>query len=110
MSKKDFDREYTQIENQYLEMLQDIKEIEEGVSDEVVDPELLERLKTTIQPILNNYNVWSYIKYVLDKPVKRGSKVKYNNHTKKLQSHMKDKTTIIKENNDVLSSLKEMKQ
>ena len=42
MSKKDFDKEFIQIENQYLEMLENLKDMEKELADGLVNPDLLE--------------------------------------------------------------------
>ena len=110
MSKKDFDREYIQIENQYLEMLENLKDMEKELADGLVNPDLLEQMKEIIKPLRTNYEMWNYIKFLLNKPTKKKKEEKYKNQNKKLMVKMKTLEETKEENNKVLDELKEYKQ
>lgn len=109
MSKKDFDREYIQIESQYLEMLENLKDMEKELADGLVNPDLLEQMKEIIKPLRTNYEMWNYIKFLLNKPTKKKKEEKYKNQNKKLMVKMKTLEETKEENNKVLDELKEYK-
>ena len=107
MSKKDFDREFAQIEKQYLEMIGDLKDMQQEFADGLVSPDTLEQMKKIVEPIVVNYNMWNYVRFLLNKPNKKEKEAKYIRQTKKLQENMKTFNDVIEENNQVLSELKE---
>lgn len=110
MSKKDFDREYNVIENQYLEMLKNLKDMEKEFADGLVSPDMLNQMKQVMEPLLVNYRMWSYVKFLLNKPAKKQKEEKYKNQNKKLMSQMKTFNEMKEENNQVLNALKEYKE
>lgn len=110
MSKKDFDREYIQIENQYLEMLENLKDMEKELADGLVNPDLLEQMKEIIKPLRTNYEMWNYIKFLLNKPTKKKKEEKYKNQNKKLMVKMKTLEETKEENNKVLDELQEYRE
>lgn len=108
MSKKDFDREFLQIEAQYLDMIQELKDMENEMKNDLVAPETYDQMKKMIEPILVNYNTWNYIKFILNKPVKKEKEKKYQNQNKKLLDHVKTLEQSKAENQEVLNNLKEL--
>lgn len=110
MSKKDFDKEYIIIENQYLEMLENLKDMEKELADGLVNPDMFDQMKQVMEPLLINYRMWSYIKFLLNKPVKKQKEEKYKNQNKKLMTQMKSFDEMKEENNQVLNELKEYKE
>lgn len=110
MSKKDFDREYIQIENQYLEMLENLKDMEKELADGLVNPDLLAQMKEIIKPLRTNYEMWNYIKFLLNKPTKKKKEEKYKNQNKKLMVKMKTLEETKEENNKVLDELQEYRE
>lgn len=110
MSKKDFDREYIQIESQYLEMLENLKDMEKELADGLVNPDLLEQMKEIIKPLRTNYEMWNYIKFLLNKPTKKKKEEKYNNQNKKLAAQMKTFKQMKEENSQALNELQEYRE
>lgn len=109
MAKKDFDREFAQVEAQYLEMVQDLKDMESEYAEGMVSPETYEQMKQILQPIVTNYNMWSYVKFILDKPVRKEKLPTYVAQSKKLQAHMKTLEQVKEENQEALNNLAEYK-
>ena len=105
MAKKDFDREYKQIEAQYLEMLENLKDMEKELADGLVSPDMFEQMKEIIKPLRTNYEMWSYVKFLLNKPTRKQKEAKYRNQNKKLISQMKTFEQMEEENNQVLNEL-----
>lgn len=110
MSKKDFDREYKQIENQYLEMIENLKDMEQELANGLVSPDMFEQMKEIIKPLKTNYEMWNYIKFLLNKPTRKQKQEKYKNQNKKLIAQMKTFEQMKEENNQVLNELQEYKE
>lgn len=110
MSKKDFDKEYIQVEKQYLEMVENLKDMEKEMAEGLVNPDLFEQMKQTIEPLLVNYRMWSYVKFLLNKPNRKQKEEKYKSQNKKLMSQMKTFEETKEENNKVLDELREYKE
>ena len=110
MSKKDFDREYKQIENQYLEMIENLKDMEQELTNGLVSPDMFEQMKEIIKPLKTNYEMWNYIKFLLNKPTRKQKQEKYKNQNKKLIAQMKTFEQMKEENNQVLNELQEYKE
>ena len=108
MAKKDFDEYYNKIAKQYYSLNEVLTDLSKEVQDNMVEPERLEQLKKTIEPVKNSYQTLMYIKYLLDKPSKKQKRNKYDKQMKKIikQSEGKHSTDIIKNNEDIISSLK----
>lgn len=70
MAKKDVMHYYDVISNQYLEMQESLKDMEEELRKNLISPDRVEQLKQTIEPIKNNYMRISYIVFLLNKPNK----------------------------------------
>lgn len=106
MSKKDFDLEFKQIEEQYLKMVRNLKEMEKELQDGLVEPEFVERLRKMVEPIVANYNVWDYIRFVLNKPVKKEKKRKYVKQNELLLAEKNVLGRMKKEDDEVLNKMK----
>jgi hypothetical protein len=78
MAKKHFDKYFEEVCAQYHEMNNDIKEMESQVQTGMVKPEFLDRLKTMIAPIYNNWRTVNYIKFLLDMPNRNHSSLPKN--------------------------------
>ena len=112
MSVKALEKEYQQVVDQYMEMVRDIKEIEEDASNGITDPELVERLKKQIEPIKQNYEWWSWVMFILHEPQRKSKREKYKRDNKKFISTLsKESTPQARLNNSQksLNSLQEMK-
>lgn len=108
MARKHFEEYYNQVCNQFFSLEDAFKEMSEEVQNNMVEPERLKQLQKTIEPIKNNYQTLSYIKYLLDKPTKKSKHAKYDKQSKKLISKCGDKTgdKLLKKNSSIISSLK----
>lgn len=108
MARKDFDKYYNNICNQYNELQEVLKDLSEEVSSGMVEPERIEQLMLTIKPVENNYRTLSYIKYLLDRPTRSAKCAKYNKMSKKLQSISVGHTQgdLEQQNKDIIANLK----
>ena len=55
MAKKDFDKYFKKIEQQYFEMQSDIKELEARLTENMSNFDTIENMKKTVEPVKNNY-------------------------------------------------------
>lgn len=88
MSKKDVDRYYDELTEQYHEMLQDIKDFEKEVAEGIVEPERVDRLKEQIAPIKQNWERWSYMMFLLNQPARKSKVSGYKQRNKKLLANL----------------------
>lgn len=109
MSVKDIKNYYDSVANQYLEMVNDLKDFEEAVSNNIIEPERLEQIKKNIEPIKTNYQRLSYIMYLLNLPVKKSKHKKYENQNKKFLKMISKENTqeaVKQENEKTLNIIK----
>ena len=107
MSKKDFDRYYLEIKNQYLEMLSNMEEFSKTASDEMISSDIIENMKALVEPIKQNYMTLSYVSFLLDKP-KRTHKIdKYVKMNKKKLNTSNGRTQedVINQNKELLAKM-----
>lgn len=114
MAVKHIKEEYEKITNQYSEMLHEISDFEQCVADGMFPPERLEEIKKTIEPLKVNYERWSYIMFLLNKPVKKEKARKYVKRTipqmeKKLNLNGSKNSVekTVEENQSTLESFRE---
>ena len=108
MSKKDFDAYVNQIEDQYLEMLSELRDMEKELSEGMVSPEMYDQMKEMVAPLKINYERACYFKFILNKPRKKSKRAAYVKQNKKLIQKMEEGEVVLKENQDVLQKLKEL--
>lgn len=112
MSLKDVKDYYNNVSNQYSEMLKCLKEMEKEYNESLVSPEQYEQMKSTIEPLKNNYMTLSWIMYLLNQPNKKEKIDKYKKQNKKKLESLdktKSKDSIINQNNSILNKLKNNK-
>ena len=108
MARKDFDEYYNKISSQLFELDKVFKELAAEADAGMVEPERLEQVKITIEPIKTSYHTLSYIKYLLDKPARKSKHERYDKQNKKVLNsskgyHSKD---YIDKNSKILGGLK----
>lgn len=102
---------YNQICEQYHETIQNIKDFEEECKQGLIEPERLDKIKETIQPIINNYQTLSYIIFLLNMPTKKQKQKGYEQRNKKFLSQIAHKNTkdgLIETNNQTIEKLKKI--
>lgn len=111
MSVKDVKAYYDEVCQQRQEMLNELKDFEKECEQGLIEPERLEKIKETIQPLLNNYQTLSYIMFLLNKPVKREKEEKYLKQSKKLLNSIDKEFTkegILNENQTTIENLRDV--
>ena len=100
---------YNKVCDDYKRVLDTLKELEIEAQQNLIEPERIENIKKTLQPILTNYQQISYIMFLLNQPVKESKKAKYLRTNKKLLEQIaKENTTeaSLERNKEALSKLK----
>lgn len=100
MAKRHIVEYFDKVAKQYSEMLAELKDFENECNNGLVEPEKFEQFKEILQPLKNNYMMWSYAMYLLNLP-NREKKVKI---VKRRGKNLTDNT--LKENSGVLNKLK----
>ena len=107
MSVKDVRKYYDEVADQYMELRDNLKEFSELVSNNLYSPEKLKEIEDMVQPIKRNYEVLSYVMFLLNKPQKNEKEKPYQIRNKRfLQSIPREATKegVIQENKSVLNS------
>lgn len=94
---------YEQICNQYQEMVDNIKDLEESYNNGEIELERLEQYKEYILPLKQNYERWAYIMYLLKKPLKEENEPAYKKRNQRL-------LTTLDKSNSVENTLAENEQ
>lgn len=84
MARKDFDAYYNKIASQLFELDKVFKDLSAEADAGMIEPERLEQVKITIEPIRTSYHTLSYIKYLLDKPARKAKQGRYDRQSKKV--------------------------
>lgn len=109
MSKKDVDKYFNEVCNQYLEMCTTLVELEQEFNNGIISSDRLEQIKQLIIPLKDNYLRLSYIMYLYNLPNKKEKRKKYiKQNNKKLNSipHEHTQQGVLEENEHVIQSLK----
>lgn len=109
MSAKDVKLYYDEVCNQYSDMLSELRDFEKEAEQGLIEPERLDKIKESIQPLMNNYQTLSYIMFLLNKPVKKSKHAKYQKQNQKLLNSIKQEFTkqgCINTNEQSLDALK----
>ena len=108
MSKKHVEEYYEVISNQYIEMLNSLKDMENECIKGLLDPDKLEQIKKLIEPLKENYMRISYIMFLLNKPNRKAKEKRYEQQNKKLLNNFSKKDTlenIKKENKEIIEQI-----
>lgn len=108
MSKKHFDEYYKSICSQFNRLQDSLEELSEEVSKKIVEPERLEQLQKTIQPIKSSYDMLTYVKYLLDMPARSSKSKRYMKQNKKVLNRVEKYSAenIANSNKDKLKKIK----
>lgn len=102
MAKRHIEDYFNKVADQYKEMLDELRDFEKECNEGLVEPERFDNFKKIIEPLKNNYMMWSYAMYLLNLP-NRESKVKT---VKRRENKNKITCKVIDENKEILDKLK----
>lgn len=112
MSKEHVDAYYQEVCQNYIDMNEAIKDLEEECNNGLVDPDKLEEMKKLIEPLKNNYMTLSYIMFLLNKPKRKNKEKQYVRQNEKLLKIIPTENTksgVLKQNEEVIESIKSLK-
>lgn len=112
MAKKDVEQYYNLVCKQYVDMTNAIKELSKEVETGMAPPELLDNLKKTAHPLMQNYQRIAYIMFLLNEPKRSKKKAKYRKQLKNKLSTLSEEDSLensIKENAEAINAVKNIK-
>ena len=112
MSVKALEEHYNQVVAQYQEMLNDLKDMEQELADNLISPDFMDNLKANIAPVKQNYEWWSYVMYLLHEPQRKAKREKYRKIMSKKISHLdpgESPEKVLESNKETLEVLKDPK-
>ncbi len=108
MSVKDIKNYYNEVAQQYQDMCDELKDFSKLVEQNMFDSDRLEKIKESIQPLMRNYEMLSYIMFLLNKPNRKEKVASYEKRNKKLISKIPDyckKENVLKENENAIKDM-----
>lgn len=99
---------FEEVAQQYHDMLEEIRDFEKEAEKGLIEPERLDTIKESIQPLMNNYQMISYIMFLLNKPNRARKEKDYIRRNKKLLATIKHENTkqgIMEQNQEVIKNL-----
>lgn len=71
MSKRDVENYFNEINTQYKDFIEELKDFEDLCSKKLVAPEIVQNAKKQFLVVKDNWERLNYIMYLLNKPVKK---------------------------------------
>lgn len=109
MAYKHIKEYYDKICEQYLEMKDEIRDFEIEAQNNIMEPERLDMIKEQIKPLMDNYERWSYMMYLLNLPVKKSKQKSYQERNKKFISNLNKNNSlqsVLEENKQVINKMR----
>lgn len=109
MAYKHIKEYYDKICEQYLEMKDEIRDFEIEAQNNIMEPERLDMIKEQIKPLMDNYERWSYMMYLLNLPVKKSKQKSYQERNKKFINNLNKNNSlqsVLEENKQVINKMK----
>ena len=110
MAKRDVVMYFLQVQNQYQELLGDVKDLEEALKSKHIEQEQFDLAKKDIDVVKDNYERLAYIMMLLNKPQRKKKQAGEEAVNKKWYDYLKgaSKEAIIDENKDALADFKKI--
>lgn len=89
MARKHFDEYLNTITKQYRDLQETLSEMTVESESGMIEPERIDQLKATIQPIKNSFDTLIYIKYLLDMPNRKSKQKNYDSANKYIKEYTK---------------------
>lgn len=94
MSKKDVEKHYKKILEQYAELKQNLSDFSEEAKKGLFPPEKMDEIKANIRPLMDNYERWSYMMFLLNQPAKKEKREKYKKQNKKFLQSLDERNSV----------------
>ena len=112
MAVKDIKAYYEEVASQYMDMVNELKDFTELAQNNMFPPERLEQVEQTIQPLKRNYEMLSYVMFLLNKPNRSKKAKKYEKCQNKFIKNLDKCNTregVLQENIEAINNLREKK-
>lgn len=91
-------KEYSQkIDNQYYQMVDILRELEKELADKIIDPEIIDNFKATMEPIKINKDRIDYILFLLNTPNKKSKQKSYEKQNRELIKKYHQNSSTLKD-------------
>lgn len=113
MSVKRIHEEYEQICDQYHEMLENLRELERDLAEDMIPPEFVDNMKAQIAPIKDIYEQWAYFIFLLNEPQRKAKRENYRKMIDKKIKQLDPKNSLevrAEQAAEALEALKEMRK
>lgn len=110
MARRDVIMYFLEVQNQYMEMVENVKDLEDALKGNFIDQEQFDAAQTEIKVLKDNYERLAYILMLLNKPKRKSKQVKEEKQNKEWYDYLKgaSKEAILDENKDALADLKKI--
>ncbi len=107
MARKHFDEYYNKVCSQLFQLQETFNDMAKEVDSKMIEPERLEQVKKTIQPVKDSYTTLSYIKYLLDMPNRKHKQPRYKAQNKKVLDKTRGyhREDVEKRNDDLIRGI-----
>lgn len=109
MAKKQFDDYYKRMEENYLACIIQSKTFVELLEQGKIDEERVINFKSSIEPVINTYQIMRKVKQLLDKPVRKEKHKKYLNMLEKKNKNDNQKYNLESLEQESLQALEKLK-
>lgn len=111
MALKDVKKYFNEVENQYFEMLENVKDFEEALKSGFLEQEQVDQAEQMLNRLKENYNRLCYIMVLFNRPCKKKKAKKFDQQNSAIYKYLDEvdasKENVITENTDVLKNFKE---
>ena len=110
MARKDVLIYFKQVEDQYLEMLEDVKDYDKDHAHGEISDEKYDELMGLIDRVKDNYERIAYIVFLLNAPARDRKKAKYERQNKRVFHGLENSSLykVLDENADALKNIKKI--
>lgn len=110
MARKDVINYYISVQNQYFEMLNDAKDLDDAYKNGIISQEQVEQAQDILSKLKENYDRLSYVVLLLNEPGRDSKKKSFKKQNIKVYDYLKNSNDcyIRNENEDVLKKLKSL--
>lgn len=108
MAKRDLNLYFYQIQSQYFEMLDNLKDMDEALKKGLIEEEQVTNIKVFVNKLKDNYQRLSYIMLLLNKPKNKKRVGNYEKQNEEIYKYL-DKDSqehVVTEDEDILKELK----
>ena len=107
---KDVIKYYKQVSKDYEEMKSELRDMEQELATSMVTPEQLGQMQEMIKPIKQNYEMLSYVMFLLNMPSKKKKKYQYKQQQRALLEISKTEESVLEEDKEALKNLKDFRE